>query len=305
MVKTPIRWFGGKYYLAKRIASIIESIPHRHYVEVFGGGASVLLAKKPSRMETYNDLDSGLYNLFKVLVDDRDFERFYLLVSLMPYSRRLYYEHIEAWKYEPDRVKSAAMWFVVANQSFSGLFAHSWGFNRSIGKVTEALLRKVEGLPEIHARLQRVQIECCDWRRILDLYDTPDTLFYLDPPYVPTTRRDGGYAHEMTLDDHIELVQALLHLRGHAVLSGYEHEIYRPLEDAGWQKWSWNVPCHATARTRLTGLLGPGSTGPQHRRIENVWVKPCSRQGQIPLPLLISTEEREYPDEHSPNSGEA
>lgn len=281
----------------------MESIPHDHYVEVFGGGASVLLAKKPCKLETYNDLDSGLYNFFKVLVDDQDFERFYRLVSLMPNSRRLYYEYVETWKYEPDRVKSAAMWYIVACQSFGGRFAQGWGFHRN-GKGGSRWSHRADSLPEIHARLRDVQIECYDWRCILDLYDAHGTLFYLDPPYVPTTRRHGRYTHEMTLDDHVELVQALLGLRGQAMISGYDHEIYRPLEDAGWQKITWNVSCHVVGRTRATGLLGKHSLRHGQYRLENVWVKPYSRQVQMPLPLLTSTEERKYPDEHSPNSGE-
>lgn len=289
-MKSPIPWFGGKYHLAKKIVSILEDIPHYHYVEVFGGSASVLLAKSPSYLETYNDPDSGLYNFFKVLVDDRDFERFYRLVSLMPNSRRLYYEYVEAWKYEPDRVKATAMWFVVARQSFAGRFAASWGFSK-IHRQYDKFLRAIEHLPEIHTRLQQVQIECRDWRRILDLYDAPGALFYLDPPYVPATRRDGGYAHEMTMDDHVELVRALLHLRGQAVLSGYDHEIYHPLEEAGWQKHSWNVPCYAIGRTRATGLLGLSSLGPQHYRVENVWVKPYpSRQMRLPSLSDFSSE---------------
>lgn len=282
-MRSPIVWFGGKGHLAKKLVPLLESIPHRRYIEVFGGGASVLLAKRPVGVEVYNDLDGGLYNFFTVLSEPEMFERFYRLVALLPYSRRLYDESLSTWKQERDRVKSAAKWFVVARQSFGGRFGASWGSDVTTvrsGKVETAQrwLAALDRLPEVHARLQRVQIECVDWRVILSRYDTPETLFYLDPPYVADTRRDGTYAHEMSLSDHAALVEVLLNIRGSAVLSGYAHAVYRPLEDAGWERRDWKTVCHAAGRTRATGILGAGAAKRMQPRTESVWIKPYQSQ---------------------------
>ena len=126
-------------------------------------------------------------------------------------------------------------------------------------------LSAVDRLPEIAERLLRVQIEHNDWRIILKTYDGPDTLFYLDPPYVPETRRAGKYTHELSLEDHSELVDRILTLRGKVVLSGYAHPVYTPLID--WQHYNIKVTCYTPNAT---------ISNSKHRspRIETVWVKP-------------------------------
>ena len=140
--------------------------------------------------------------------------------------------------------------------------------------MVSSWLSAIDRLPEIHARLQRVQIECYDWRKILDIYDAPQTCFYLDPPYIHSTRRAGSYRFEMSDDDHRELVSRLLDVQGMVLLSGYYHDIYAPLEDAGWGRVEWKQHCYATARTRDTGFQGAGSTGERQMRTENVWRNP-------------------------------
>jgi DNA adenine methylase len=128
----------------------------------------------------------------------------------------------------------------------------------------------------------RVQIENRDFREILKLYDTPDTLFYLDPPYVLETRRDPDtkYTYEMTLDDHKDLVQLLLQIQGKAVLSGYQHEVYTPLEQSGWVRHDFLTGCHAAGRTRATGILGEGAALKKQPRVESVWVSPKAQYRQ-------------------------
>jgi DNA adenine methylase len=100
----------------------------------------------------------------------------------------------------------------------------------------------VERLGQVHERLRRVQVEQADWREILQRYDGPETLHYLDPPYVPSTRVCGHYPCEMTRRDHDELVERILRVKGMVVLSGYQHPSYRPLEGSGWANLSYDVP---------------------------------------------------------------
>ena len=275
-----VAWYGGKSFMLKKLLPIIEACEHRIYVEAFGGGGVVLLNKRPSPVEVYNDIDSGLVNFFKVLSDPKLFRQFYRRVALLPYSRQLYREALAAWESQKDSIQRAALWFVVARQSFSGKFGKGWSYSirssaRSTTTDVSTWLSGISKLPEIHARLQRVQIENLDWRECLQKYDTPETLWYLDPPYVPATRKATKvYRHEMSLEEHIELIDAVQQLAGCVVLSGYAHEAYKPLDDAGWKRKDWKVTAAAIGKTRLTGLLGTGALKAIGARTECVWLNP-------------------------------
>ena len=287
-MRGPIVWFGGKGNMLQKILPLFPS--HHIYVEPFGGGASLLFAKHPSPVAVYTDMDEGLVCLFRVLRDPDQFARLHHHVSLTPYSRAEWKECKETWDACTDPVERAYRWFVVARQSFSGDFAASWGSvvtasSRGMAETCSNWLSTIENLPAIHARLMCVQIEQADWRVILDRYDTPLTLFYCDPPYVPATRKDGEYAHELSLMDHHELVTLLLGLKGMAILSGYPSPVYEPLTDAGWQVHSFQTACSATARTRNTNLLGEGSLLIHQPRTECLWISPRA----IKQPLLQRT----------------
>lgn len=276
-LRSPIRWFGGKGMMAKKIIALFP--PHRTYVEPFGGGASVLIAKKPSPIEVYNDIDSGLINFFRVLRDPVKFERFHRLVALTPYSREEYNFCRKIWEDCKNDVERAHLWYIIARQSFSGVFGTSWSSvitesSRRMARSVSGYLSAIQQLPAITTRLQRVQIEHADWRRILERYDTEDTLFYLDPPYVLETRKDTRYAHELTAEDYHELIQRLLILTGKVVLSGYRHPTYEPLEKAGWIRYDYPTVSHAAGHTQATGILGPGSGKRMQSRVESIWVKP-------------------------------
>jgi len=280
-LRSPIRWFGGRGQMVSKLLPLIP--PHHIYVEVFGGGASLLLAKEPSVVEVYNDLDSGLVNLFRVLRDPQKFARFHELVLLTPYSREEYGFCLNVWEESADDVVKAFRWFVVARGSFSGVFGHSWSSavtssSRGMASTTSAWLSTLNALPAIHERMMRVQIEHADFRQILQRYDTPETFFHVDPPYAPETRKSGGYRHELTLDDHRELVELLLGLRGKVMLAGYDHPVYEPIDAAGWCRHDFQVICSAAGRTRASGLLGEGVVSIRQPRVESIWLSPnCSQ----------------------------
>src|SRR5688572_9116143 len=109
---SPIHWLGGK---GKMVTKLLDFFPEHHtYAEPFGGGASMLIAKDPSPVEVYNDLNSGLVNFFRVIRDRDRFPEFLRLVSLTPYSREEYAWCNEHWESEPDDLKKAYMWYIVA-----------------------------------------------------------------------------------------------------------------------------------------------------------------------------------------------
>ncbi len=272
-------YFGGK--ASPRIRNkILELLPaHTAYVEPFGGAASILLAKQPAPIETYNDINGGVAGFFLVAADPILFHHLQLRLQALPVCRQIYNMAVVSWEDAKDPVERAALWFIVARQSFGGMFGNSWGSVVSCSsngrpQTVNSWINAIDRLGFVHARMRNVQIECSDWRKILTRYDGPGYLAYVDPPYVPSTRRAGEYKHEMSAADHEDLVQALISYQGAVVLSGYANDIYRPLEDSGWIRHDVDVVCSAAGRTRNSGLQGKGHVLDKQRRVESIWLNP-------------------------------
>ncbi len=251
--KAPIRWYGGKSSQTLKIVPLLESVPHKRYIEPFGGSAAILLAKTPVSSETYNDLNSGLYSLFTVLSDDKLFKSFMKKIRALPYSYQMWHEADEK-QGNDDVVMRAVYFFILLRQGFGGQ-ADGWGYGVSKGE-TNNYWPAVSRLSSVHKRLKYVQVDNRDFRLLLRTHDNPDALFYLDPPYVMDTRKGGTrYTHEMTNDDHQQLVDLLLSGSSHYVLSGYEHDLYAPLVRNGWHviRWetvSWGANARAVSEAR-------------------------------------------------------
>lgn len=202
--------------------------PHRYYVEMFGGGAALLFAKEPcAGIETYNDLNGGLVNLFTVLRDD--FERFHRLVSLTLYSRE---EFQRCCNLEPkDNLEWAYAFFVNYRMSIAGI-GHSTSWSRQITNQSchggsARYTNAIERLPQIHDRLAKVQIERRDFRELFPVFVAPETLIYCDPPYLRDTRASANmYVYEMSNEDHKDLLNLLLKYPQMALLSGYDSDLY-------------------------------------------------------------------------------
>lgn len=270
-----LRYHGGKWKVAPWIIGHFP--PHRIYVEVFGGGAGVLLRKRPSEVEVYNDVDGDVVNFFRVLREQP--ETLARLVSMTPYARA---ELESAWEPCEDPVEQARRFLVRSWFSIGGPTTQWRSGFRFRRKKTRSLLERWNALPEIilstAERLKRVIIEQADYRRILKRYDSPETLFYCDPPYHPDTRSQWGrfqkaYRFEFSEDDHRALAEALHAVRGMVVLSGYAHPLYERLyERRGW------------ARFDLPTVNQNG-----RRVVESLWLNPSAlrRAGakQILLPF--------------------
>jgi DNA adenine methylase len=274
MLRSPIRWLGGKGHLVKKLLPYLET-SHTTYCSVFGGGASDLLAKKRVQTEVYNDIDENLIQLFRAL-QGNGFLLLYTQLCLTPYSRgeRNWCRLTED---TPTEMEAVRRWYVQSRQSFGGLVDKTaWGLvtntsTNGMAQSTASYAVAVERLLLIHERLRNVVIHNEDWSEILSRYDGKDTLFYLDPPYLPEERRDGWYAHEMSLADHQRLVKQLLHTKGKILLSGYPNVVYEELEDAGWTRTDFAVACMVVARTTATGLKGTDAVSTTQKRTEAIW----------------------------------
>jgi DNA adenine methylase len=271
-MRVPFRWLGGKSRLVPLLLSVLP--PHQTYVEVFGGAGALLLAKPPSPLEVFNDRDEGLIHFFRVLRDPVLGKRLRRHLALTPYARAEYAWCRATWASMTDPVERARRWYVVAAQSFGGVFGRAWGFSCAPGKhEPRAYQGIIVALEQVAARFAPVQVECDDFAAVIARYDSPQTLFFCDPPYLPATRRDGGYRYELSEADHRRLLKAITTCRGQVILAGYPAPLYAEAL-AGWRCLTRRVTCAAAGRTRTSGLQGVGAVTARQQRTECLWLSP-------------------------------
>lgn len=261
-----LRYHGGKFRLAPWILQFFP--PHGCYVESFGGAAGVLLRKPRVYAEVYNDLDGDIVNFFRVLRDPAMRADLAEACRLTPYAR----DEFDA-AYEPtdDPLERARRTAVRAAMGFgsAGATKATTGFRtdtrRKYGTAQHNWADYPAALGAIGERFAGVLIENRDAVDVIRDHDGPDTLHFVDPPYVHETRvmrAKGGYRHELEDDGHLRLIEALKTVDGKVVLCGYPSDLYdRELQ--GWAR-------HAT-QARMSAGRGTGL------RTEVVWLNPaCS-----------------------------
>ncbi|MCU0909774.1 MAG: DNA adenine methylase [Rhodobacteraceae bacterium] len=234
MMPAILRYHGGKVRLAYRIVAAMPL--HETYVEPYGGGAAVLLAKSRARLEVYNDLDGDMVNLFRVIRDAPD--ELAAAIAATPFARA---EHELSYRDCTDDLERARRVLIRSH------FGHgSSGIHRKTGFRAAGLRAGVlpvhtwASLPaavrETAERMRGVVIERRPAVDVMRAHDSAGALHYVDPPYLPETRDRGrDYAHEMTRADHIAMLDAILRLRGSVILSGYASPLYDEAL-AGWNR---------------------------------------------------------------------
>lgn len=260
-VSGPLKYHGGKAYLAKKIIALM--VPHLHFVEPFFGGGAVLLAKDPEGVsEVVNDLNGHLMNFWKVLQNTDYFAQFRRIIEAVPFAEKEYdyathYDKNDMPRLNMPRVVTnaevvgkAVNFFIACRQSLSGRMR---GFGtvvrtrtrRGMNDNVSAWLTAVEGLPAVHERLKRVLILNRDAMDVIKGQDGPDTLFYCDPPYLHETRTTTGeYAFEMSDEGHHNLLCLLKRCKGKVLLSGYRSPMYdNLLKD--WRRKDFDLPNQA------------------------------------------------------------
>lgn len=240
-----------------RIADwIIKHFPeHKTYVEPYAGSAAVFFRKDPSRIETINDMDCEIINLFECI--RKDPEKLAFMVANTPFSR---YEYEQSNVNTSDEFENARKILVRSWQSFGYRTSEMTGWkNDIVGREYAYALRHWNQLPEailkIVDRLKQAQIECRPALEVVKKYNKPGVLMYIDPPYLLSTRNRKQYKYEMSEEEHIELLDTLNHHQGSIILSGYDNKLYNELL-SGWEKD--NIQSNAQG-----GL----------HRIETIWIK--------------------------------
>lgn len=233
MATSPLIWFGGKGRMAEHIISKMP--PHKCFVDLFGGAAHVISQKPMITNEVYNDIDGDLVNF--ILVARAQTAQLVKACETLPYSRELY----ERWKREEmpkDDFERAVRFFYLnrsgiakGNSSYDTGWRHSREHNTA--RTYQHACERIEAFAK---RMSNVMIDNRDFREIIRVYDSPETLFYVDPPYINRETRyklvEQDKAKPLKL--HHDLADALNKVEGKVVLSYYDH----PLLDELYPHWS-------------------------------------------------------------------
>ena len=273
-----LRWHGGKFMLAPWIIGHFPA--HQRYVEPFGGAASVLLQKPKVTSEVYNDLDKTVVNLFKVLREPKASRELKRRLKLTPFSRT----EFEATYGAPSKSPIEAARRLVV-RSFMGFgcdaATSTWrvGFRSNAQRFAKWLHKNAAQewanypavIDTITDRLSGVVIENAAASTLIKRHNSKETLFYVDPPYVHSTRgRDQqvNYAHEMDDGAHRELAEVLHQVKGMVVLSGYLCPLYSELYG------DWEV--------RKKSTYADGA----RPRVEALWLNPAAAGKQVQMQLM-------------------
>ena len=235
-IKSPICRMGGKFFLRDWLHGFIPR--HTLYCEPFAGAAHLLFSKSPSKVEVINDIDGHLIGFFQVIKDREKRLKLVETLQYMPYGRSLWNELRSQWKagdIPQDEVVLASQWFYLnwtcfgGDQRRGGFAAPSTTGRNPVQSFRSA----VKTFEDVSERIQNVCIEHLDYADSIRRYDSPDTLHYIDPPYL-----DAGhyYGKDFTLEDHHRLSELLHTVKGMVMISHYADPVYDELYN-GWNKY--------------------------------------------------------------------
>ncbi len=224
-----LSYMGGKTYIADWIINKFPS--HSTYVDVFGGGASIIFAKEPSLVEIYNDKWGEIVHLFLTLRDHSKELQEYLKYT--PASRDLYSVYFEKYEnkdYKDDIEKTGLIFYLLRCSRNSMVNKGNWKVAatrmpaRQIKQVTDNLFEFVE-------RFRNVNIENLDFRDCITKFDSEETLFYCDPPYLHLNH----YQLKFKYRDHYQLAKLLGDIKGKVAISYYPKDsIYDLYPEDKW-----------------------------------------------------------------------
>lgn len=254
-LRSPLKWHGGKSYLARRIIALMP--PTRAFAEHFAGGLSVSLNLAPLPWHTANDSDPGLMHFWRSLRDDDGLAG---AIRAEEYSEAAFRRSLGR--------PGDPLAFLVRNRMSRGGLGGDFAWSDRLRGGRPGDLNAWEtfkaALPAIAARLASIRLTCVDAAESIRAADDehgPDVVHYCDPPYLPSTRTHRrAYSREMTADEHTELLEVLRGVRGTVLLSGYRSPLY-DVALAGWRRVEFEMPNHS----------GQGRS--KQRRVECLWIK--------------------------------
>lgn len=311
-------YYGGKNSHLNWILPLLPLC--RHYIEPFGGSAAVLLNRKQSLVEVYNDLDGDVVNFFKILRDITD--ELIRVLKLTPYSREEFEVACQRQKNLSD-LERARRFYIRARQSIAknpasatkGSWAKSIDTSScSMADNTSKWINGVEDLYDVAERFRPVQIEHRNAIEVIKRHDSVDSFFYCDPPYVLSTRNSKKcYGNELTDQNHQELAKVLNNVQGKVAISGYDSDLYNklyPAIDVGGKWYKAYAPSRKIAASRgktertevlwtnydpkeivsCAGVDGQVNENPEKSKAEVLCLAASSQSGTLPTEGQLSSE---------------
>jgi DNA adenine methylase len=228
-MRQTLRYYGGKWKIADWVISHMPT--HDVYLEPCFGSGAIFFLKRPSPIEVISDLSGEIVHFFRMLRDRSD--DLVRAISLTPYAEA---EYLAGFRQNStDDIERARSFYTRLELGRSGAGQHTGGFRRE-RRSTRAVSVTIEFKAVYHlyqaaSRLQDAQLDQADVFAQLTRYDDPQTLAYLDLPYVYTTRGAGRavYEHEMSDDDHRRMSESLHQTKCMIMLSGYPSALYDEL----------------------------------------------------------------------------
>jgi DNA adenine methylase len=253
IAKPPAAYLGGKRNLAKRHCAIIESIPHRTYVEPFVGMGGVFLRRAtPAPVEVINDLAGDVANLFRVI--RRHYEPFVDELRWLIASRAEFERQRDLEPRLLTDIERAVRFLYLQRIGFGGkVVGRTFGVRKDQDSRFNLARLRAE-LKALRNRLATVTIEQLDYADVIRRYDTPRTLFYLDPPYDETT----GYGTGFGRDDYVRMAEQLAGIAGQFVLAinatDFVRETFAAFEIEEVET-TWIVSSRTAGAQRVTELI--------------------------------------------------
>ncbi len=233
-----LKYPGSKWNVAGKLVNLVPE--HHSYVEPFFGSGALFFIKCPSAIETINDLDSDVINLFRCIREDS--VRLARIVMATPYSRVEYESHFDIPKISSDDSFERALRFLVKCWQGHGFrtSGNKVGWKNDVqGRERMYALwdwyRLPERIIEIAERLRMVQIECRPALEVIERFNYPNVFQYWDPPYLMQTRNGKQYNYEMSNVGHEDLLKIAVDSKAKIMISGYESDLYNDYLK-GWHK---------------------------------------------------------------------
>lgn len=277
-IRAPFGYPGSKDRI---IDKILPHLPYMEaYIEVFGGSGAVLLSRRPSPIEVFNDRCSGIVSLYRCMRDKDKCNRLIKWLDCTIHSREEFIFCRENWEKQDDDVVRAGMFYYLVHNSFGKqgrTFARGTKTKPHFG---QSLHNNLNLFAAVHDRLINVQIENLDWRQCLKDFDQPKAVYYLDPPFLGVHTR--MYRHMMSSrEEHEEMLQRVFTMQGFVAVSGYN----TPETSLLYDKYPWNDKIcwmnHSTAvglafETETNNLNGKGHEIERKEVEETLWIKEAS-----------------------------
>ena len=206
---------------------IVQYVPKGHiYVEPFANAISPFWClPKPFPVEVINDLYVNIVGIYRILQDAEKYNAITDKLAKTPFSQDEFNRAVETIKeHNIDDINKAWAFFVIHNDHLIKNKKDDSEFEKFLNNLSADLSIRLKLLVYWYDRLSRVQIDCVDAIQCIKYWDTPDTVFYIEPPY------------DLDTEVHKKLIDTLLSVKGKVLLFSYEYPVYKNLEDAGWQK---------------------------------------------------------------------